>query len=550
MADVPNVRFSLIVLVVPAMRVLLALTMLVGGFLSADRHAHAAEFWHDQPIGSGMIESVVPPTVAEDNRFGFEPDAKSMELPSMRSGMPMGEAGLSGNTLSGNSAPAGDAAYSVAAMEGTSSWVPAPVSVPDQHPRLGAGSCPPDDGDNLDWIDGLKVGYDGGFLIASKRERDLGAKRYPFRLRLNGWGQIRHTITNFTPPNRDLNQFQLKRGRLVFSGSAFNPNFSYFVQLDGRSSSGDDVRLLDYYLNYDLSDLVGLDFGSFGFRSGKYKMPFTMARWLSGRDFEFTDRSVASTFFDVNRSFAWGLYGDAELMGIPMDWEVALFNGLVTGGAETGSSGTLDDNFAYSGRIFAYPIGDWGDGALADFECHDRLAMRCGFGFASSQIDRSGSTEFGSVRVVDSGNRLSAILPLTARSYFVSLYAIDASFKYRGWSTTLEYYFRSIGDIEGTLLSDLYDHGFWFQIGRFVVPNRLQLSVRWSRVVGDSGTLGAVNQSADEIGAAAAWHFKRNHAKLVADVTNLDGAPINSAALDISPGNRGWMFRSQIQFSF
>ena len=72
-------------------------------------------------------------------------------------------------------------------------------------------------------------------------------------------------------------------------------------------------------------------------------------RQLNLESFEFADRSVASSFFDVNRSLAWGLYGERNDWNRPWDWELAVFNGLVTGGAETGSSGALDNNFAYSG---------------------------------------------------------------------------------------------------------------------------------------------------------------------------------------------------------
>ncbi len=405
--------------------------------------------------------------------------------------------------------------------------------------------------DDFSWLDRVKVGYDGGFVIASQGNVDLNASRDPYRLKINGWGQLRHTVTDLSPPSRDLNQLQLKRGRLVFSGNAFNPNFHYFIQLDARSTNGDDVRLLDYYLDYDVgNDQLGLAPGTLTFRTGKYKVPFSMSRWLSGRDFEFADRSVASIFFDVNRSFAWGLHGKNERLGVPIFWDAALFNGLVTGGAETGSSGTLDDNFAYSGRVRAYPIGDWGDENLADFECHDRLAMRVGAGFAASTIDRFGTTEFNRLRVVDSGATLSTLLPATVSGYDVSLYAVDTSIKYRGWSSSFEYYFRTVSAVRGAAIDELFDHGFWYQLGKFIVPGKLQLATRWSRVQGDSGTLGGRDQCAEELAASLAWYFRRNQAKLVVDMTHVDGAPISSQALDISPGNHGWLFRSQIQFSF
>ena len=197
-----------------------------------------------------------------------------------------------------------------------------------------------DASDSSDWFKDTRVGYDDGFLIANENPLDLQAESFPFRMRLNGWGQLRQTYFQSRGSSADANQFQLKRGRLIFSGSAFTSDFSYFFQLDGRSSSGDDMRLLDYRLDYDIGHhRWGLESGTLGFRTGKYKMPFTLARWLSGREFEFSDRSVASTYFDVNRSLGWGLYGSFDRWRVPIHWESAIFNGLVTGGAETGSSG-------------------------------------------------------------------------------------------------------------------------------------------------------------------------------------------------------------------
>jgi hypothetical protein len=373
----------------------------------------------------------------------------------------------------------------------------------------------------------------------------------PFLLRINGWGQLRHTNLDSQGPNPDVNQFQLKRARLVFSGHSFTPDFAYFVQLDGRSSSGDNVRLLDYFLTYDLGHhSLGLQKRELEFKTGRYKIPFSMARYLSGRELEFSDRSVASTFFDVNRSLAWGLYGERNAGHMPWNWELAVFNGLVTGGAETGSSGSLDNNFAYSGRLFAYPTGEWGLGELADFEWHETLATRMGAAFAHSTIERDGRTEFDSVRVVDSGQILSSLLPGAVDQYSVNLFSLDVSGKLRGWSLSFEYYFRNIDNFEGAALPDLFDHGFWFQMGKFVVPGQLQLLTRWSRVEGDSGTLGLTNQSAEEIAAGFVWYFRDQNAKATFDATYLDGAPIRSTALDITPGEIGWLFRTQIQFAF
>tara|TARA_R110002049_G_scaffold50370_2_gene142999 strand:+ start:70820 stop:72217 length:1398 start_codon:yes stop_codon:yes gene_type:complete len=397
----------------------------------------------------------------------------------------------------------------------------------------------------------IGVGYDNGFVIASEQNLRLGIDDYPYRLKINGWGQLRNTVFNSNNGGQDLNQLQLKRARIVFSGHAFSSDLSYFVQLDGRSNVSDSLRILDYYFKYDFAHkLWNCDRGTLGLKTGLYKMPFSLARQLSGKQLEFADRSMSSTYFDVNRSLAFGLYGATNRLPLPIHWELAVFNGLVTGGAETGSSGTLDNNNAFSGRIYLFPLGQWGLGHLADLSHHRTLATRVGAGFATTTIDRRGATEFDSLRTVDSGAQLSTLLPPGVQSYDVALYSIDASLKYRGLSMTGEYYFRSINGFRGDSVPELFDHGFWVQCGQFLIPKKLELISRWSRVAGNSGTLGTVDESSDEIAGGWVWYFREQHAKLTMDATYLNGATINSSTLDINRGDDGWLYRTQLQLSF
>lgn len=393
------------------------------------------------------------------------------------------------------------------------------------------------------------VFYDDGFVLIGSESR--AAPTSNFNLKLNFWGHLRHSYSDSGSSRRDLNQLQLKRGRVIFSGNAFVPEFTYFVQLDGRSAAGDNQRLLDYYFRYDLgSGQLGLERQKLGLLIGRYKMPFTLARWLSGKELEFSDRSMSSIFFDVNRSMAMGMYGTIDQFRKPVFWEFALFNGLATGSASTGTNGTLDNNLAVSGRMFSNLLGEWEEGSLADFTSHQGLALRVGGGFAVSTIDRSGLTEFNRVRVVDSGQQLSSLIPNAVNQYSVNLFSVDTSAKFRGWSATFEYYFRNVGRFQGAAIDALFDHGFWLQAGRFLVEDNLQALGRWSRVQGDSGSLGNQVRSAEEISGALVWYFNRQAAKLVTDLTYINGAPIESSVLDIRAGEIGWLWRTQYQFSF
>ncbi|TWU56341.1 porin family protein [Rubripirellula reticaptiva] len=397
----------------------------------------------------------------------------------------------------------------------------------------------------------IGVGYDEGFIIASEGDSTVGEAQFPYRLKINGWGQLRDTTFHSNGSNRDLNQLQLKRARVVLSGNAFSTDLSYFVQFDGRSNVADSIRILDYYFSYDVGrHLWSASPGTFGIRAGLYKMPSSLARQLSGKELQFADRSMSSIYFDVNRSLAFGLYGTVQALSKPVRWELAVFNGLVSGGAETGSSGALDNNNAFSGRVESYPTGEWGPGQLADLSHHGNLATRVGAGFATTTIDRSGSTEFSSLRTVDAGLQLVSLLPASVNSYDVAQYSVDGSMKYRGLSLTMEYYFRNISGFRGGEVADLFDHGFWLQSGIFLVPRKLELLSRWSRITGNSGTLGSVNQSSDEISGGGVWYFRDQHAKITMDATYLNGAAINSSVLDISRGDIGWLLRTQLQFSF
>jgi hypothetical protein len=83
-----------------------------------------------------------------------------------------------------------------------------------------------------------------------------------------------------------------------------------------------------------------------------------------------------------------------------------------------------------------------------------------------------------------------------------------------------------------------------------VVAEKLELITRWSRIAGDSGTLGLINESSDEVGAGFVWYFKGHNAKLTFDATHVNGVPVSSSRLDLLPSDAGWLFRTQIQLAF
>lgn len=397
----------------------------------------------------------------------------------------------------------------------------------------------------------LQFGYDNGFVIASPDGLDIGTGDVPFAMRINSWVQMRHTLFDSDGPNPDENDFEFERVRLTFGGHAYTPDLEYYLQLDGDGDQGEVIDLLDYYFHYDVGhDAFGWRQGRLALRVGKWKLPYNRTRHEAGWQLEFTDRSMASVFFDINRSQGLGLFGTVDPFGTTVNYEAAVFNGFETEGFASNRGGDLDRNLGCSARVYSDLIGDWGKDGEPDLSGHANPAVRVGSGFAYNRVDAEGPREFTRQRVVDSGATLASILPPGVTAYDIFFYAADLNFKYHGLSFHSEVYARSLSNFAGVPVPALFDHGLLLQLGHFVVPEKLELATRWSRINGDSRTLGVTNESADEVAAALIWYIRGHNVKLTFDATHLNGAPIRDLALNILPGDAGWLFRSQLQVKF
>jgi len=384
------------------------------------------------------------------------------------------------------------------------------------------------------------------------RGLELGSPDWPFTMRIGSWGHFRHSYLDSHGPNPGLNELEFERLRLVFDGDVYSSDFRYFLQLDADSDAAEVVDMLDYYVTYDLGhDLWQLDPGRIALRAGKWKIPFARSRFEAGNRLQFADRSMAGVFFDFQRSIGIGLLGRLGGSGSPVEWFLTITNGINTGNFRTGRTGDLSQNLAVAGRLTWLLAGDLGSDGEPDLDYRRIPAWRLGTGFAYSREDRNdGLAEFSLARVVDSGETLASVLPATVTAYDYCMFALDSQLKYHGLSLIAEYLFRYLSGFSGAPVPDLFDHGLILQTGYFVVPHKLEIMARWSRIAGNSGTLGATYQSADEIAAGIAWYIHGHNLKIVFDATHVNGAPISDPALNILPGDDGWLYRTQFQFMF
>lgn len=406
----------------------------------------------------------------------------------------------------------------------------------------------------------LYVGYDRGFLIAADQSRGNDVASVDFLMRVNSWLQLRQSHFESDGPNADQNTFSFERLRLSFAGHVLSPDLQYFFQFDGNSDRETRSIFLDYFATYDIGrGRFGFEADRLGFKFGKWKVPFSRSREESGRRLQFTDRAMANVFFDLNRSFGVAVtsqLGATDGLGPaagPFEIEAAIFNGFRTGSVSTNRSDALtglDRNFGWSMRGHTDMFSELGSDGEPDLSWHCSPTIRIGGGLAFTRVDAEGPTEFTRQRVVDSGATLASILPVGVTAYDVWLYTIDAHFKYHGLSVIGEYYWRYMTQFSGAAVPTLLDDGLVLQTGYFVIPEKFELIARWSRIAGDSGTLGLANENSDEFGAGFVWYFKGQNAKLTFDASRFNGAPVSSSRLDLLPGDAGWLFRTQVQLAF
>jgi len=390
------------------------------------------------------------------------------------------------------------------------------------------------------------VDYDQGWRI-----EPFDRKKHPFDLRANGWIQFRHHAftrradswtdnAGVTRPIRNRNAFDIERARLTLSGHAFDPRLSFFLQMDGDTDDGHAVDFFDYWWAWQLTD-------RFQIQMGKRKVS-TSRQWLLGaRQTRFIDRPMANDFFRPDRTV--GIFGVGQFADHG-HYEVMVGNGYRTANLP---NSVTDSRFTFAATSYLDGNGDFGP-EITDFESSSSLRWRLGHSFVySPQVGNESGIDLNEtdfLRLSD-GTRLTqtgSLAPGTTVSEFdLWFYGVDLAWKYRGWSAISEVFLRRIDEIsaDGPLpTTDIFQHGFYVEGGRFVVPKTLDLNARYSLVDGDFG-------SAGELAVGFNWYpLATPTIKCSFDVTHLDASPLQNQTSDILVGDDGVLFRSQFQAEF
>jgi len=414
---------------------------------------------------------------------------------------------------------------------------------------------------------GLTAGYDRRFFIKStdnqfELEFDTRLQfRHSYSLINDGDGNLtREGLPSADDNDTSASAFELERVRLKMQGHVLR-DVKYSITMEMDDDDENHTTLLDYKLYHSFTPELGIIVGH-------YKAPFSKQNNTSSGRSMMIDRSLATEVFNIDRCTGIGFFGARPLADTQIHYQAGLFRGL----NDTGNVPfSRNDNSPALASSFSLPLlGATPDDFRneSDLMMHKNPVMQIGAGLAYSN-DRAedhfsnGSNDDYNI-LVKSGDGRSNIVQLGGE---VTLFSADVSYKYNGFSTTVEGYYQhadldseevdfeddfapfkplSRYDLYGIDGMEIDNYGWYAQAGQFIVPRIFELVSRVGGVCVDN------TNGSYEYAAGWNWYLEGQDLKLSMDFTYIDDLPMvsSSANFDGVQNNSLFLIRTQLQFQF
>jgi hypothetical protein len=380
--------------------------------------------------------------------------------------------------------------------------------------------------------------------------------KIPFLLKFNNNTQFRYintvssndTYTDHLGVVRDVhkrNDLTVNRSMFILGGYVFDKRLRYSLTVWTSAGAASIVVAgnIGWQFNKKLT-LTGGYTGVPGSRSLVNTFPF----------FTDTDRSMADNFF--RPGFTQGVWANGDL-GHGLNYLAFIGNGLNTLNI---SANKIDPHLLLSGSVWWEPLGDYGEPGKSrnmydDYFATKKTRIRLGTSFTRSREDRFSDIEQSNpdnTSIYNSDGVLAfstgAFAPgVTLQKALYKMWAIDGGLKRNGLAINGQYFFRWLSDFEadGPLpLASTFDHGFELSVGQFVVPKKVMLYVRGSRVDGQFG-------NPWEYAGGVKWYFlPTERLWLNAEVMRVNHSPYSGAFTPYTAGMNGWVPMMQTIIAF
>jgi hypothetical protein len=352
-----------------------------------------------------------------------------------------------------------------------------------------------------------------------------------FYLELGSKVQFRYThelpddavqLPGTAAPGDDKGSFRIRRAKLKLEGFVYKPALEFELQLNWPdvNNTPPGQFLEDANLDLDVSGRKKLRV-----KLGQFKAPFGRQQLTSSTAQQFVDRAIQDARYNDARETGVALWG--TLGGHEIDWRVMLSNG-------NGKTQPANDNDAFlvSGRVMWQALGkarmnQWGsgplltEGDLGDSKNGALLAV-------AAQV--SSNDRFDATPATDLKNRT---------------YAIDYTFKYRGFASVAEGAWRESRPETGPSFKDrgfLVQASYAWKAPGIAGASFWEVAFRFAQV--DPSDIVEDNDRR-EIGGAFSYYYNRHNLKVQADFRNLRDEAANSGN-----GTSSNELRVQTQISF
>jgi len=394
--------------------------------------------------------------------------------------------------------------------------------------------------------------YQDGIVIWKNSED----AKVPFLLKFNNNTQIRYlntlnsddTFTDHLGVVREVhrrNDITVNRSMFILGGYMFSKKLQYSLTVWTSAGAASIVVAgnIGWRFNKALT-ITGGYTGVPGSRSLVGTFPF----------FQHTDRSMADNFF--RPGFTQGIWANGEPVK-GLNYMVFVGNGLNTLNV---TANKIDTGLLFSGSTWWEPLGAYSEPGKSrqmydDYFASSKTRIRIGTSFTRSREDRFSDIDQSSpdnTSIYNSDGVLAfstgAFAPgVTVQEATYKMWAMDGGLKKSGFSVNGQYFLRWLSDFEadGPLpLASTFDHGFELSTGKFVVPKKLMLYVRGSKVFGQFA-------NPYEYGGGVKWYFlPTERLWLTGELMRVKGAPYSGAFSPYTAGMSGWVPMVQTILAF
>jgi hypothetical protein len=394
--------------------------------------------------------------------------------------------------------------------------------------------------------------YRDGIVIWQTPDDD----KVPFLLKFNVNTQVRYlntrssdeTFTDHLGVVREVhtrNDITVNRSMFILGGYIFDKRLRYSstVWTSAGAASIIVAGNIGWQFNKALT-ITGGYTGVPGSRSLVNTFPFFTA----------TDRTMADNFF--RPGFTQGAWANGEPVK-GLNYLVFVGNGLNTLNI---SANKIDTHLLLSGSVWWEPLGAYGEPGKSrnmydDYFASKKTRIRIGTAFTQSREDRYSNLDQSSpenTSLYNSDGVLTfstgAFAPgVTVEMATYRMWAIDGGIKWNGLAVNGQYFFRWLDDFEadGALpLASTFDHGVELSAGHFVIPRKLMVYGRGSKVFGHFG-------NSWECAGGAKWHFlPTERLWLNAELMRVCKAPYSGTFTPYTAGMNGWMPMVQTVLAF